>query len=188
MIDLIAEAAALQEFLEETGWDFYFIGGLAVQVWGQPRLTQDIDLTVFTNLKDEPEYIARLLDRYSPKFSDASQFALTNRVLPMFTKGGIGIDVTLGGLSDDSEALRRSSYQWFTDTVSLRVCSADDLVIMKTVAARPRDWLDIEAVIIKQTNLDWDYIIDTIQSLDAYEDISARRENLLSFKSRYYQK
>lgn len=28
MIDLLAEAAALQDFLEQTGWDFYFIGAL----------------------------------------------------------------------------------------------------------------------------------------------------------------
>ena len=79
MIDLITEAASLQKFLEEKGWDFFFIGGVAVQVWGQPRLTQDIDLTIFTNLKNEHEYIDAFLERYSPKFSDAGQFALTNR-------------------------------------------------------------------------------------------------------------
>jgi hypothetical protein len=32
MIDLLAEAASLQTFIEERGWDFYFIGGVAVQV------------------------------------------------------------------------------------------------------------------------------------------------------------
>ena len=107
MIDLIEEAAVLQNFLEAKGWDFFFIGGLAVQVWGEPRLTQDIDLTVFTNLRDETKYIEGFLGIYTPKFSDAKSFALTNRVLPMFTKTGIGIDVTLGGISDISEALRR---------------------------------------------------------------------------------
>jgi hypothetical protein len=50
MIDLINEAASIQEFIESKHWDFFFIGGLTVQVWGQPRLTQDIDLTVFTEL------------------------------------------------------------------------------------------------------------------------------------------
>ncbi len=188
MIDLLTEADALQEFLDEKGWDFYFIGGVAVQVWGQVRLTRDIDLTLFTQLKDEQAYIDTLLNRYSPKFSDAGQFALTNRVLPMFTESRIGIDVTLGGLSDVSESLQRSSYQRFTEDISLRICSADDLVIMKTVAARTRDWLDIEAVIIKQSNLDWNYILNTIQSLDAYEDVSVRIERLLSLKSAFYQK
>ena len=59
---------------------------------------------------------------------------------------------------------------------------------MKTIAARPRDWLDVESVIIRQSALDWDYITVTLKSLDAYEDTSVRRENLQSLKSRFYQK
>lgn len=59
---------------------------------------------------------------------------------------------------------------------------------MKTVAARQRDWLDVEGVIIKQSNLDWNYILTTVNSLDAYEEISGRLENLLSLKSRFYQR
>jgi hypothetical protein len=106
----------------------------------------------------------------------------------MFTDSGIGIDVTLGGLSDTSEALRRSSYQQFTPEIRLRICSADDLVIMKTVAARSRDWNDIESVIIKQDELDWQYILETIQSLSAYEDMSGRIETLLSLRTRFGSK
>lgn len=98
MIDLIREAASIQEFIESRNWDFYFIGGIPVQVWGQPRLTQDIDFTLFTNLKDEPEYLSAFLERYRPKFSDAAEYALLNRVMPMVTESGIGIDLTLGGL------------------------------------------------------------------------------------------
>lgn len=187
MIDLIAEAASLQEFLEEKGWDFYFIGGIAVQVWGQPRVTLDIDLTVFTNLRNEPDYISAFLARYSPKFSDAAQFALTNRVLPMFTSSGTGIDVTLGGLSDTNEALARASYQQFTSSFRLKICSADDLIVMKVVAARPRDWLDVESVIIRQSSLDWDYIMASLKALEPYEDISSPLENLNTLRSRFYE-
>jgi hypothetical protein len=118
----------------------------------------------------------------------SNQFALTNRVLPMLTKEGIGIDLTLGGLSDTSEALARSSYQPFVGDFILRICSADDLLIMKTIAARPRDWIDVESVIIRQKQLDWAYIISTIEGLDAYEDVGARLENLNSLKSQFYQK
>jgi hypothetical protein len=53
MIDLIEESERLQDFLESRGRNFYFIGGITVQVWGQPRLTQDIDLTVFTEPENE---------------------------------------------------------------------------------------------------------------------------------------
>lgn len=188
MIDLIQEAASIQEFLESKHWKFFFIGGVPVQVWGQPRLTQDIDLTIFTELRDESEYISAFLARYKPKFSDALEYALTNRVLPMFTDDGIGIDLTLGGLSDTSESLARSSYQPFVDDISLRVCSAEDLIIMKTVADRPRDWIDVESVIIRQNKLDWRYILKTLESLTDDEEIPRRIADLKSLRTRFYQK
>ncbi|MGH9948475.1 MAG: hypothetical protein ACRD6X_14955 [Pyrinomonadaceae bacterium] len=188
MIDLIREAASIQEFVESKQWNFFFIGGVPVQVWGQPRLTQDIYLTIFTELKNESEYISAFLARYKPKFSDAMDFALLNRVLPMFTETGIGIDVTLSGLSDMSEALVRSSFQEFVEDISLRVCSAEDLIIMKTVAGRDRDWFDIESVIIRQNLLDWQYILSTLESLTDDEEIPDRITQLKLKKSKFYQK
>jgi hypothetical protein len=187
MIDLISEAAELQKFLEKSGWEFYFIGGIAVQVWGQPRLTRDIDLTIFTNLKDEENYIRTMLERYAPKFSNVEEFALTERVLPLKTARGIGIDMTLGGIAELNEALERSSYQVFTNKIALRVCSPDDLIIMKTVAGRPRDWVDIESVLIKQTNLDWAYIEQSIEDLEADSDIEIRYKHLHELKNLHYE-
>jgi hypothetical protein len=41
----------------------------------------------------------------------------------------------------------------------LRTCSAECLIVLKAFAARPKDWLDIEGVIIRQTGrIDWTYI------------------------------
>ena len=188
MIDLITEAASIQEFIESKHWDFFFIGGLAVQVWGQPRLTQDIDLTIFTELTNEPEFVKAFLEHYKPKFSDALEFALSNRVLPMFTDSGIGIDVTLSGLSTMSDALRRSSKQEFVDGIDLKVCSPEDLIILKTVAGRDRDWIDIESVIIRQSQLDWDYVLETLERLTDNEVIPARVERLEQLKHRFYKK
>ena len=39
MKDLVEEAAELQTLLESKGWAFCFIGGLAIQRWSEPRLT-----------------------------------------------------------------------------------------------------------------------------------------------------
>jgi hypothetical protein len=41
MITLINEAANLQQFFESEQKDFYFVGGIALQIWGQPRLTSE---------------------------------------------------------------------------------------------------------------------------------------------------
>lgn len=189
MILLIEEALQFQQFVIENGWDFYFVGGLAVQVWGEPRLTRDIDLHVFTNFEDEEGLISKITSKHQPKFSDGLQFALTERVLPVTSPNGITIDVILTGFADLSESLARASYQQFTKDVSLKICSADDLVILKTVAGRSRDWPDIESVLIKQSNLDWDYIDHSIEQLYELEsELPGNHEHLLALKQQFYHR
>lgn len=45
MNPLFAAALELQRFFAARQWRFCFIGGLAVQRWGEPRLTLDVDCT-----------------------------------------------------------------------------------------------------------------------------------------------
>jgi hypothetical protein len=61
---LLQAALEIQEFCESRRWRFCFIGGIAVQHWGEARLTRDADLTVFTGLGDEPPYVDALLARF----------------------------------------------------------------------------------------------------------------------------
>jgi hypothetical protein len=49
MIDLITEAQRFQALCDSLGSDFCFSGGLAVQHWGEPRLTRDVDVSVLTD-------------------------------------------------------------------------------------------------------------------------------------------
>ncbi len=46
MAKVIRAAAELQSVCENEGWRFCFIGGLAVQRWGEPRETVDVDLDI----------------------------------------------------------------------------------------------------------------------------------------------
>ena len=50
--------------------------------------------------------------------------------------------------------------------VSLLTCSAEDLVVLKAFAGRPRDWGDVETIIARQqARLDWNYIFDRLEPL-----------------------
>lgn len=48
LVGILAAAGELQRFCERQGWRFCLIGGVAVQRWGEPRFTQDVDLTLLT--------------------------------------------------------------------------------------------------------------------------------------------
>ena len=57
---ILAAACELEEFCRSRAWKFCFIGGIAVQRWGEPRFTADADLTLLTGFGDEESYIEPL--------------------------------------------------------------------------------------------------------------------------------
>ena len=166
MRDIFRLAAELQSFIEERGWRFCFIGGLALQRWGEPRVTRDVDLTLFTGFRNEGAVIDALLEQYGPRIDDAAAFALENRVLLLQSGEGIGIDIALGGLPYEEAVVARSSLFEFLPGLSLRTCSAEDLVVLKAFADRSRDWADIEGVVVRQgETLDWGYVETSLRPL-----------------------
>ncbi|MCB9708064.1 MAG: nucleotidyl transferase AbiEii/AbiGii toxin family protein [Myxococcales bacterium] len=144
---------------------FAFIGGLALQRWGEPRVTQDVDATVFTGFSGEDEFINDMLNAYQPRVENAGEFARNARVLLLKSASGIGIDIALGGLSFEEEMIGRSTEYDFLPGIRLRTCSAEDLIIMKAFAARDRDWADIRTVLVRQVKIDFGYIMENLTPL-----------------------
>jgi hypothetical protein len=165
MIDLVEEAKKMQSFCVERGWKFCFIGGLALQIWGEPRVTEDVDLTLLTGFGNEEIYIKTLLEVYAGRLSDTAQFALRNRVLLLQSENGVEFDISLGAFPFEESAVERSTFQEYLPDVFLRICSAEDLIVLKAFADRGRDWADIESVIIRQSELNWRYINEQLTPL-----------------------
>ncbi len=159
MNELFQVAAAVQNLCQGQKWKFCFIGGLALQRWGEPRVTQDVDLTLLTGFGGEKTYIETLLRQFPARIENACQFALQNRVLLLKSASGIGIDIALGGLPFEASVVSRATQFEYLPKLSLLTCSAEDLIILKAFADRARDWADIEGIIIRQGNrIDWDYV------------------------------
>jgi hypothetical protein len=53
MNGVLEAALQLQSFFLARQWRFCFIGGLAVQKWSEPRVTEDADVTLFTGFGGE---------------------------------------------------------------------------------------------------------------------------------------
>ena len=139
--------------------EFCFIGGLAVQRWGEPRETVNVDLTLVTGFGNEERFIQILLQHFEGRIPDAAQFARDRRVLLLRSKKGVGLDVALGALPFEELIVQRSSIFDYPPKIKLRTCSAEDLIVLKAFAGRGQNWVDIERIIIRQTGkLDWDYI------------------------------
>ena len=63
---VLAAAGDVQRYCQQQDWRFCFIGGVAVQRWGEPRLTQDVDLTLLTGFGDEEKFVDALLKELKP--------------------------------------------------------------------------------------------------------------------------
>lgn len=150
MIPPIYEAALeLQGLCRSQSWSYCFIGGVAVQRWGEPRFTGDVDITLQTGFGGESAFIETLLDRFDSRIDDAAEFAQQSRVLLLRATNGVPLDVALGAIPFEVRAVERASQYEFDDEVMLLTCSAEDLVVFKAFAGRDRDWADIRGIVAR---------------------------------------
>src|SRR5215475_9662223 len=131
---VLAAAENIQAFCRERSWPFCFIGGVAVQRWGQPRLTQDVDLTLLTGFGSEEGFVDTLLKSYAARRADAREFALANRVLLINAPNGTAIDIALGAFPFEEHTVQRASSWPWEEGHQLTTCSAEDLIVHKTFA------------------------------------------------------
>jgi hypothetical protein len=171
MKKLIATAASFQRYCESNGLPFCFIGGLALQSHGEPRVTLDVDVSVYTGFERDDETITLLLKGFEPRRPDAAQFAQANRVLLLKSSDEVGIDVALAGLAYEKQVIDRAELVEYLPGVALRICGVNDLIVLKAFANRRRDWADIEGILRRQQNkLDWPYIGSALEPLAVATD------------------
>lgn len=136
------------------------IGGQAVLLHGVPRLTEDIDLTLAAG----PERARDVLDvcvklGLTPLPTDVDRFVAETFVLPArHALTGFRVDFIFSTTPYERSAIDRAT----TVTVAgeaVPFATAEDLIVHKLFAARPRDIEDVQGVVRRQgATLDWDYI------------------------------
>jgi hypothetical protein len=125
------------------------IGGVAVIAAGVPRLTADIDATLWAPGVDPDALLDRLrLHQILPRISDAVAFAKERQVLLVrHEPSGVPVDLSFAWLPFEEEAIR-SGVEADYAGVRVRLPRPDDLIIYKLVAARPRDLEDAEKLLL----------------------------------------
>jgi hypothetical protein len=135
------------------------IGGVAVSLLAQPRVTDDLDAIIAC----DTDLLESLLQKgaphgFVPRISDAADFARRNHVILLqHQPTGINVDLSCGTLPFDEEMIARAR-KLTIGAVNIRVITPEDLIITKAVAHRPRDISDIEAILNIEPNLDFDRI------------------------------
>ena len=156
----------MQDFLRAGRERYCLIGAIALQRWGEPRATRDVDITLLCPFGNEAAAADRLLSKFKPRIDDARDFAMRRRVLLLWGGDGIGVDVAFGALPFEERCVDRATDWELSPEIVLHTCSAEDLVVLKTFAGRGQDWVDINGILVRQRqSLDWTQIVAELEPL-----------------------
>ncbi len=117
---------------------YMVIGGQAVLLYGEPRLTKDIDITLGVGV-DHLEEMKAVADRLKLKYltDKVDDFVKETMVLPVIEeKSGIRVDFIFSFSPYEKQALKRAGDVFFGKT-PIKFASLEDLVIHKIIAGRP---------------------------------------------------
>jgi hypothetical protein len=179
--------AALDAALRRIGVRWYLFGAQAAILHGAARLTADVDATI--DLGGRP--VAGLVDAlvregFMPRVDDPAEFVARTHVLPTVHVGsGMGVDLVVAGTGIEALFFERSQRRT-VEGVSVPVASAEDVVIMKILAGRPKDLDDASAILAAQgARMGIDPVRATLRELEmalgrgdlirVLEDLLARR-------------
>lgn len=143
------------------------IGGQAVLLYGEPRLTRDIDITLGVNV-DELDKILRITSnlRLKALVENEQDFVKRTMVLPVLEEeSGIRVDFIFSFSPYERQALERARNIKLGRT-SVRFGSLEDVVIHKVIAGRPRDIEDVRIILLKNPDYDSGYIKRWLKKFD----------------------
>ena len=170
-LDAIVAFAELAK-REHVRW--YLFGAQAVAVYGVPRTTGDVDVTIDLGDRSLDTLVAPLRRAgFVPRFADES-FAIETRIYPVIHKpSGWSFDLVLAGPGLE---------QRFLDEVRLLavgrhripVIAPEYLVTLKILAARPKDIEDVRGL-LRIAELDHARVEDTLAELESMLDQSDLR-------------
>ena len=157
MFSQVLERIALA--LDQHGIPYMLIGGQAVLLHGEPRLTQDVDITLGISPQRLDDLLAIVTQlSWQVLVEDAPAFVKKTLVLPTrVPKVGIRVDFIFSFSPYECQAIERSK-KVAIGKAKVAFAAVEDLIIHKVVAGRPRDLEDVRIMLAKNPDVDMAYI------------------------------
>ena len=153
--------------LKQASIPYMVIGGQAVLLYGEPRLTRDIDVTLGIGV-DELARIKKALPAMGLKVlvKKDQEFVKRTKVLPTKDReSDIRVDFIFSFSPYERQAIGRARDIKIGRTTA-KFASLEDVVIHKVISGRPRDLEDIRSILVKNPKYDSDYIWGWLKEFD----------------------
>lgn len=143
-VELLADLAGA---LEKVGAGWYLFGAQAALIHGAARLTADVDVTIHLRGVESKALVTALISAGFQMRVEGDDFLARTRVLPVVHAAtGIPADLVIAGPGLEELFLERAELREI-DGVKVPVARAEDIVVMKILAGRPKDLEDVVAVL-----------------------------------------
>jgi predicted nucleotidyltransferase len=170
--------------LDQAKIPYMIIGGQAVLIYGRPRMTRDIDITlgIDTDKFAQIDALCRRL-KLKPLAENSEAFAQQTRVFPVEDTGSkLRIDFIFSFTPYETQAIQKSNPVQI-DGYPVKFASCEDVVIHKMIAGRAIDEEDIKSILVKnRSTMDFHYIEKWLSDFDCIpecEGILLRWNNLI---------
>ncbi len=162
---------------------YMVIGGQAVLLYGEPRLTKDIDITLGVDV-DSLSAVENMAAKANlkPLVENASEFVNKTYVYPCEDKNsGIRIDFIFSNSLYEKTAIKRARKIKIGKSF-IKFASPEDIIIHKIIAGRPVDMKDAENISLKQRKLNRDYILRWLKKFEIIlnKNLTQTFKNMLS--------
>jgi hypothetical protein len=172
--------------LSAQGIRYAVLGGVAVSLYGEPRMTADIDVNVILDKAEITTFLSRI-KKYSfyPALENTETIARETGVIPLeFRRGKTRgmVDVIIAENILEYKAIRRGKIKRI-GSMRVRFVSPEDLILHKITSSRPRDLEDLKGILARQKGkLNIGYIKSWLKKIDRVDGKRRLRglfENLL---------
>jgi predicted nucleotidyltransferase len=174
----------IAESLDQEQISYMIIGGQAVLLYGSPRLTRDIDITlgVDTDQFSVVEGISKKLGLQNLP-ENPGEFARETKVFPaQDPETKMRVDFIFSFTPFESQAISRAKAVLMND-YPVKFASCEDLILHKMFASRAIDVEDVKGILQKhKSSIDLGYIekwLSEFSEIDEHSDILTKFKSLL---------
>ena len=179
MSDLTTVLADFVRLFDELAMDYAVMGGMAVRVHGIPRPTFDLDFTVAIRRDELPRFYERVIaagytvpEAYLTGWVDQVSGLPLIKVKFFVAGNSVDLDLFLAESPFQQELISRRQ-QHVVDGQPTWVVSPEDLILLKLIAHRPRDFVDVADVLFAQGQLDEAYLREWANELGVMAELEA---------------
>ena len=165
--------------LERMGIDYVIIGGVAVSSWGTPRTTRDLDVIIVLKVENIDELSENLQEMGFLTDKNGFKKSLEEETHFTIFDEHSEYHIDAKGVYNKFDALTvRNKVLVPYEGQDMHIASAEDTIAHKLLFGGYQDLKDAESILLRQSGLDMNYLVELCEDLGVLDEFEAIRKKV----------